>query len=576
MKIKNWISIFLAVLILSFAPILAYAEDNIQPVEKVTVHFWMIGSQGEWTRAQGDWIAVEGGSKKMSVYNTPAQQNSPLSVGDVTYTFNNSWIDDFGNTYPAKDVRLYGSDFIALFKDKPGPTAELNVYGQYTAEKDYYFNGTWTDNVGTGGGSESHVVNATTGYTHIFKTPSDIPEKYSFLYWDGEEEYGHAVEGSVLEIPAGSLSEDLNVEFIATYNYTPTSLVKVIYKVNEEIIYETPTSADPINIRENAPVLENGQWLFNMCGCVGEEAVPGIVDPIVTTTLIEDKPIIKTVTVYGVLNGIDGKDGTDGADGKDGIDGKNGADGKNGIDGKDGVNGKDGKDGIDGINGKDGVDGVNGKDGANGIDGKDGVNGINGADGKDGVNGKDGANGETGSQGVKGDTGAQGPQGLPGITTTNENLTVKYTQAPSSSISRLINPIVTAENIAENAGIYRSAKPSTSEIIDDEGNPLASGLEENTSHWGLLNLIFMVISFIGIFIPIIFRRKNTENYNKIIIAILAIAAIIVFVLTENILLPMAIVDSWTWLMAMICIGSVVFVITSYFIKKEDEQEVVYN
>ena len=86
----------------------------------------------------------------------------------------------------------------------------------------------------------------------------------------------------------------------------------------------------------------------------------------------------------------------------------------------------------------------------------------------------------------------------------------------------------------------------------------------------------MVISFIGIFIPIIFRRKNTENYNKIIIAILAITAIIVFVLTENILLPMAIIDPWTWLMAMICIGSIVLVITSYFIKKEDEQGVVYN
>ena len=277
-----------------------------------------------------------------------------------------------------------------------------------------------------------------------------------------------------------------------------------------------------------------------MCGCVGEEAVPSVVDPIVTTTLVEDEPIVKIITVYGVLNGIDGKDGTDGTDGKDGI---------------------------DGVNGKDGIDG---KDGINGIDGKDGVDGING------VNGKDGADGSTGLQGVKGDTGAQGSQGLPGITTTNEVVTVRYAQTPSSSISRLINPIITAENITENAGMYRSAKPSTSEIIDDEGNPLASGLEEDTSHWGLLNLIFMIISFIGIFIPIIFRRKNTENYNKIIIAILAIAAIIVFVLTENILLPMAIIDPWTWLMAMVCIGSIILVITSYFIKKEDKQEVVDN
>ena len=77
----------------------------------------------------------------MSYYNTPAQNNSPLSVENATYTFNNSWIDDFGNVYPAEDVRLQGSDFIALFAGYAGPTAELNVYAQYTVSQDYYFYG---------------------------------------------------------------------------------------------------------------------------------------------------------------------------------------------------------------------------------------------------------------------------------------------------------------------------------------------------------------------------------------------------------------------------------------------------
>ena len=77
----------------------------------------------------------------MSYYNTPAQNNSPLFVGNATYTFNNSWIDDFGNVYPAEDVRLQGSDFIALFAGYAGPTATLNVYAQYTVSQDYYFYG---------------------------------------------------------------------------------------------------------------------------------------------------------------------------------------------------------------------------------------------------------------------------------------------------------------------------------------------------------------------------------------------------------------------------------------------------
>lgn len=77
----------------------------------------------------------------MSYYNTPTQNNSPLSVGNVTYTFNNSWIDDFGNVYPVEDVRLQGSDFIALFAGYAGPTATLNVYAQYTVSQDYYFHG---------------------------------------------------------------------------------------------------------------------------------------------------------------------------------------------------------------------------------------------------------------------------------------------------------------------------------------------------------------------------------------------------------------------------------------------------
>ena len=550
---------------LCITPIMAYAQtpdaassnetqENSTKVEKVIVHFWMLNSEGQWVRAQGDWIAVNGGSKKMSYYNTPAQNNSPIFIENATYTFDNSWVDDFGNTYPAEDIRLQGSDFIALFNGYEDSVVELNIYAQYTVAQDYYFYGTWIDNVANGGGAESHIVNANTGYTHTFTTPADIPDKYSFLYWDGGE-YGQFDDGSSFEISAGNLGSDLYIDFIATYTYTPTSLVQVVYKTTEGIVYQTQPSSEPINIRKNAPVLENGQWLFNECPCVGEIALPDVVEPIITTEPINDEPIIKTVTVYGVLNGINGKDGVDGKDGHDGIDGRDG------VDGKDGINGADGKNG---------TDGVNGKDGANGIDGKDGIDGINGINGRDGTDGKDGEQGPQGNPGKDGTDGVQGERGIAGINGIDGTTTIRYVSTPSISPISVPNTLTTSA-ITTTTPMTKSNILPTTETINDEQVALSSGLKDITG-WGLLNLIFMLISILATFIPIIFRKKNTENYNKIIIALFAIAAIIVFVLTENILLPMMFVDHWTWLMGIICIISIILVVFSYFTKKETTQE----
>lgn len=50
MKFKKWVAVFLFALMLGTFPALAYAADSDPapaPVEKVTVHFWMMGSQGQ-------------------------------------------------------------------------------------------------------------------------------------------------------------------------------------------------------------------------------------------------------------------------------------------------------------------------------------------------------------------------------------------------------------------------------------------------------------------------------------------------------------------------------------------------
>ena len=562
MKLKKLVLLFLVALAIGAFPTLAYAVDNESvPVEKVNVNFLRMDENGNWINAES-WTAVAGGTntKKLMQASMTASKYSPLSVGNVEYVFNDYWVDDFGNQYGTSG-KLVGQDFINMFAGYEGPTATLNIYAQYTANYIYTFTNNEIDNVANGSHSESHIVDSNTGYSYTFSTPADIPERYSFLYWDGGD-YGQFTEGSILEISAGNLGGDLTIDFIATYEYTPISKVKVVYKINNEIIYETQPSTEPINVYTNAPTLTNGQWLFETCPCVGEEAVPNVLNPIITTVKIEDEPVIKTVTVYGVLNGTDGKDGVDGVNGQDGKDGLNG---KDGLDGKDGLNGQDGKNGVDGINGKDGIDGKDGEKGDKGDPGIAGKDGVDGKDGKDGINGKDG---QDGAQGERGPAGANGTNGVDGITT------IQYAQVPSFSAPVIATTPTTptATPVEITTTPVETTQTSTrsnvtTETIQDEKVALSSGLNQ-ISNWGLLNLICMIISMIAVLIPIIFRKKNVENYNKIIIAFFAIAAVIVFVLTENILLPMAFVDHWTWLMVIISIFSIILVITSYFTKKE--------
>ena len=102
----------------------------------------------------------------------------------------------------------------------------------------------------------------------------------------------------------------------------------------------------------------------------------------------------------------------------------------------------------------------------------------------------------------------------------------------------------------------------TSETIEDQETPLASKPVTDTSvqHWALLNLIFMIVNIL--LLLIIPRKEKKKEYidkqyrTNVLGIILAIAAVITFILTQNIYLPMIIVDQWTFLMGVFCIGGI--------------------
>ena len=115
--------------------------------------------------------------------------------------------------------------------------------------------------------------------------------------------------------------------------------------------------------------------------------------------------------------------------------------------------------------------------------------------------------------------------------------------------------------------------------------------------WALVNLICTVVTVMLALIMLLSIKKNKEEEDeenevqvmeseeekeedknrrrwiKVLGIIPAVIAVIVFILTEDIRLPMIIVDRWTWLMIVILLVNLaVTYLTKYRVKREDEED----
>lgn len=118
--------------------------------------------------------------------------------------------------------------------------------------------------------------------------------------------------------------------------------------------------------------------------------------------------------------------------------------------------------------------------------------------------------------------------------------------------------------------------------------PLIGG----NAHWALVNLILTVVGMLVALITLIafFVRKKEDTEEdengeevvvqeykkhgglKVLSALVAIVSVIVFIITENMRLPMAFVDKWTILMAILFVGQLLVTIIGRRRKKEDDDE----
>ena len=132
-------------------------------------------------------------------------------------------------------------------------------------------------------------------------------------------------------------------------------------------------------------------------------------------------------------------------------------------------------------------------------------------------------------------------------------------------------PVPTAkptETIAESEPPKAESEP---EVIEDEETPLAPMA---TGKWALVNLVLMILTVLASLLMLLGvigkkRGRNNKSFWRIASLIPAIGALAAFVLTENMKLPMAMVDRWTLLMVIIAVLQLIVAVMS---KKQNESE----
>lgn len=185
------------------------------------------------------------------------------------------------------------------------------------------------------------------------------------------------------------------------------------------------------------------------------------------------------------------------------------------------------------------------------------------------------SSGGSGSGGGSSSTPTPAPEQAP--TPTPVPVIVPAAPAPAPTPVRRVAPAATAtpaptakptETIAESEPPKAESEP---EVIEDEETPLAPMAN---GKWALVNLVLMILTVLASLLMLLGvigkkRGRNNKSFWRIASLIPAIGALAAFVLTENMKLPMAMVDRWTLLMAVIAVLQLIVAVMS---KKQNESE----
>lgn len=186
-----------------------------------------------------------------------------------------------------------------------------------------------------------------------------------------------------------------------------------------------------------------------------------------------------------------------------------------------------------------------------------------------------GSSGGGSSSGGSSSTPTPAPEQAP--TPTPAPVIVPAAPTPAPTRVRRVAPAATAtpaptakptETIAESEPPKAESEP---EVIEDEETPLAPMAN---GKWALVNLVLMILTVLASLLMLLGvigkkRGRNNKSFWRIASLIPAIGALAAFVLTENMKLPMAMVDRWTLLMVIIAVLQLIVAAMS---KKQNESE----
>ena len=193
-----------------------------------------------------------------------------------------------------------------------------------------------------------------------------------------------------------------------------------------------------------------------------------------------------------------------------------------------------------------------------------------------------------GSGGGSSSTPTPAPEQTP--TPTPAPVIVPPAPAPTPAPARRITPAATATPTpAPTAKPTETKQPEPEpEVIEDEETPLAP---MPTGAWALVNLILMLLTVLAsllLLLGYLGKKKHTardeygneridytrnkKGFWRVASLIPAVAAVIAFVLTENMKLPMIMVDRWTLLMAVIAVLQLIVAVMSKKQKESQDEE----
>lgn len=171
----------------------------------------------------------------------------------------------------------------------------------------------------------------------------------------------------------------------------------------------------------------------------------------------------------------------------------------------------------------------------------------------------------------------------PPTTPTGGGTTTTATATPAPTEEEEVTEEPIEEEVIEEEETPLAEEPAEEETIGEEETPLAGG----NAAWALLNLILAILTVLGSALLLIGylgkKRKEDEEgeeeytvkkngFWRLISLIPAIAAVVAFVLTEDMSMSMAFVDRWTLLMVIIAVIQIVVAVLSMKEKQEPEEE----